>query len=266
MSFAIIVASMVVVAYAVLCMLVFTQQDSLLFPRAAIDRSFHDRWQANLVDVPTSFGTVEGWHVSNTNAANDVLILYFGGNAEDVLYTAATTTQLNAKHLLATNYRGYGASPGEPSEQAMFADALAIYDYAINQLSVRPEHIVVMGRSLGSGVAVHLAAHRTVGGLVLITPYDSMSAVSQSQFPYLPVRWLLRHKFASDAIAPQITVPSLLLAGADDPLIPPSHAERLHSLLKHSEIHVLDAVGHNDIETHPQYYEFINAFLKAPKK
>jgi uncharacterized protein len=266
MHFAIIAASILIIGYAAVCLLVFTQQDSLLFPRAAIDHSLHERWQSKHVAIPTSDGTIEGWHLTNTNASNEALILYFGGNAENVIYTAMTTPRLDAKHVLATNYRGYGKSTGEPSEQAMLADALAIYDYAINQLSVRPENIVVMGRSLGSGVAVHLAAYRKVGGLILITPYDSMSAVAQAQFPYLPVRWLLRHKFASDALAPQITEPSLILAGADDSIIPPSHATRLHSLLKRSEMHVLNSVGHNDIETHPQYYEFINAFLKAPKK
>jgi pimeloyl-ACP methyl ester carboxylesterase len=262
MYVAIVLLGLLITGYAALCALVFLQQDSLLFPRAVIDTRVQQQWQTNRIEIPSAKSAIESWWMTNNETNSNLTILYFGGNAEDVLYTASEAHRLDAKHFLATRYRGYGATPGNPSEANLFADALVVYDHAINQQHVRPENIVVIGRSLGSGVAMHLAANRTLRSLVLITPYDSMTAVAQAQFPYLPVRWLLRHRFASDQLAARVGIPVLLLAGADDSLIPPVHASRLQAALgAKAKLHILTNVGHNDIETHPQYYELINEYI-----
>ena len=126
--------------------------------------------------------------------AGSKALLYFGGNAEDV---AGNIEEFAAafpdRSLFLVNYRGYGGSSGQPSEAALFADALAIFDH------VRREHseIAVMGRSLGSGVAVFVASERPVERLVLVTAFDSLVNVATEYFRWLPVGWLMRDRYDS---------------------------------------------------------------------
>ena len=159
---------------------------------------------------------------------------------------------------------GYGRSSGQPSEHALFAAALDAYDYLVANKSVAPESIVPMGRSLGSGVATYLAANRTVRGVVLITPYDSMTNVAREHFGYLPVSLLLKHRFESSRVAQSLDKPALLLAAEHDNVVPVAHARALdeswrgpHRLVE------LSGKGHNDIESHAAYYDTINKFLAS---
>ncbi|MEW5682872.1 MAG: alpha/beta fold hydrolase [Pseudomonadota bacterium] len=152
-------------------------------------------------------------------------LLYFGGNAEDVsisLPDFAAAFPGYAIYLM--HYRGYGGSSGSPSEQALVADALALYD----QLQAKHSDITVIGRSLGSGVAVQLAAQRKVTQLVLITPFDSLNALAQRQFPLFPVKWLLKDTYNSVAYAPAINSPTLLLLAEQDEIIGRGHTEALY--------------------------------------
>jgi pimeloyl-ACP methyl ester carboxylesterase len=190
------------------------------------------------------------------------VLIYFGGNAEDVLYTASTAREFDVRRMLVVNYRGYGGTPGKPSQAALYEDALAIYDYVVAN-EIAANEIVVMGRSLGSGLAAMLAAERTVRGAILITPYDSLVEVAARHYPMFPVRLLLKHPFDSVQFAQRTTVPALLLAAEHDNIIPPAHAQRLHDVWAGPKrLHILSDVGHNDIERHPEYYDLINSFLK----
>jgi pimeloyl-ACP methyl ester carboxylesterase len=192
------------------------------------------------------------------------VILYFGGNAEDVLYTAASAPVLNARRMLVVNYRGYGRSTGKPGQKALYDDALAIYQHAVTAGDATPAQIVVMGRSLGSGVAAMLAAQRPVGGAILVTPFDSLGAVAARHYSFMPVRLLLRHPFPSVEWAQHAKAPALILAGERDHIIPPVHAQRLHDAWAgNRQIHILEGVGHNDIELNPEYHRLINQFLEA---
>jgi pimeloyl-ACP methyl ester carboxylesterase len=189
------------------------------------------------------------------------LILYFGGNAEDVLYSAAQLRDLNFGEVLAVNYRGYGGSSGEPGQDALYADALRIYDYAVEQGAI-PSRIVVLGRSLGSGVASMLAAQRPLAAAILVTPFDSLSAVAAGHYPYVPVRWLLKHRFASTQWAAATHSPALILAAEHDSIVPSLHARVLaEHWAGEKEFHLLENVGHNDIDHHSDYYALIQKFL-----
>jgi len=152
-------------------------------------------------------------------------LLYFGGNAEDVSYSLPSLSTAFPDHAVyLLHYRGYGGSSGKPSEAALFADALALFD----RVSTDHQNIAVVGRSLGSGVAVHLASLRPVARLVLVTPYDSLQELAARQFPYLPVRWLLLDKFESWRYAEHITVPTLVIAAEHDEVIPRMSTEALY--------------------------------------
>jgi fermentation-respiration switch protein FrsA (DUF1100 family) len=208
--------------------------------------------------------SLRGWLAKPASAAAQrlPLALYFGGNAEEVSYMAALTGRFPGWSLLAVNYRGYGGNPGSPSEPALFADALAVYDWAAGRPDVDPARIVVIGRSLGSGVAVYLAAERSLAGVVLVTPYDSLRAVAQRHYPYAPVSLLLKHTFDSIGRAPEITAPLLILAAQRDDLIPISHAQALFSKWAGPKTwREFAGAGHNDLNADPEYWETIVSFL-----
>jgi len=196
-TFVVLLVGIVGAVYGALCLLLYVQQDTFIFYPVRNDPALVKRWQARRVEIPTPDTIIEGWWAQNDSATDDVTIIYFGGNAEDVLYTAEAAQRFNARRILVTNYRGYGGTPGQPSETALLNDALAIYDYAAKQPGVSGDDIVVIGRSLGSGVATYLAANRVVRGVVLITPYDSLAGVAQAHFPYFRVRLLLKHRYPS---------------------------------------------------------------------
>src|SRR5258706_13661365 len=189
-------------AYLGLCALLFLFQRSLIYfphPRASSSG-------ATTITLP-----VEGARVLVTARPHSGpnALVYFGGNAEDVSYSLPSFSAAFPDHAIyLLHYRGYGGSSGTPGETALFSDAIALFD------KVRIEHgnVVVVGRSLGSGVAVHLASVRPVARLVLVTPYNSIQEIAARQFPYLPVRWLLRDRYESWKYAKQVAVPTLLVA------------------------------------------------------
>jgi fermentation-respiration switch protein FrsA (DUF1100 family) len=261
LSIVLSLAALVAVGYIVLGVLLYvTQESSIFFPRPN-NPDLRTKYAASRVEIASPSTTLEGWWAENPDVANDIVLIYFGGNAEDVLYSAETASRLHARRMLVTNYRGYGGNPGKPSQDALYEDGLAVYEYVLSK-GVRADQIVVVGRSLGSGIASMLAGAREVRAAILITPFDSLSLVAARHYPYLPVRLLLRHPFQSEDWARTARAPALVLAAANDDIIPPSHAQRLaDAWAGEVQVHVLAPAGHNDIELHPDYYRLINEFL-----
>jgi hypothetical protein len=240
-------------------------QDRLIFfPQPILGPEPRARPGLESVEVAVADGArVRGWLVRTpTTPAPAPLVIYFGGNAEEVSWLVDAAPRLGGWSLLLVNYRGYGRSEGKPGQAALFADALALHDWARARVDVAPGRIVAMGRSLGSGVAVHLAAERPLAGVVLVTPFDSLTAVAQRHYPWLPVRWLLRHPFDSVARAPSIRAPMLCLAAGRDQVIPPVHAARLRDAWggphRWLELPVAD---HDNISAEPAYWSAIAEFL-----
>lgn len=191
------------------------------------------------------------------------LLIYFGGNAEEVSgYLLDNTLTLPQWAILSLNYRGYGASQGKPSEKSLLEDALSIYDWAIQQADIDPKQIVVMGRSLGSGVAVYLAAHRPIAAVILTSPYDSIRSVAQSIYPYVPIALLLKHPFDSLSLAAKIQAPMLMLLAEQDTIIPQPHSKRLAAAWagKYTEIEIAGE-DHNSINNNQTYQTSIHHFL-----
>lgn len=249
--------------YVLLCALLYSRQEASIFYPGPNDRTLREQWSANRIEIPVAGAKLEGWWTDNPGAATPAVILYFGGNAEDVLYTASTARHLEARRLLVVNYRGYGGSTGQPGQKELYEDALAVYDQVIRE-GTDPRHIVVMGRSLGSGVATMLAANRPVAGAILITPFDSLAAVAAGHYAIFPVRLLLRHPFPSDEWARRISRPALIIAASHDFIVPAKHAQRLaDAWAGPKEVHVLQGVGHNDVEASAEYYPLLNRFLSS---
>jgi pimeloyl-ACP methyl ester carboxylesterase len=158
------------------------------------------------------------------------------------------------------HYRGYGGTAGNPSEKLFISDAQAVYD----EISTRHDRIVVMGRSLGSGVASALATTRPVEKVILVTPYDSISGVAADHYGWAPVRWLIRDSYDSARRMRDIRVPVLvLIAGRDDVVLRPRSdalAAAIPQGLQH--VKVFPNACHNDINLQPGYRESLRDFLQ----
>lgn len=231
--------------YALACLALFFMQRSYIYypvakPMLAAPRT-------STLAVPGTEVKVSERPVQGTQA-----LIYLGGNAEDV---TASLPVLEAafpnRALYLLHYRGYLGSAGAPSEAALVSDALALFDHVARE---HPD-VVVVGRSLGSGIAVQVASRRRVNQLVLVTPYDSLQEIAAVHFPYFPVRWLLRDKYESWRYAPQVQAPTLLIAAEHDTIIPASSTKRLLSRFPAgvAVMRVIGGVGHNDISAAPEY-------------
>jgi uncharacterized protein len=192
-------------------------------------------------------------------------ILYFGGNAENMLDVADffssklfESSKLNNHTLYLMEYRGYGDSDGKPSEQAIMSDAFELYETIQDQF----QSISLIGRSLGSGVAVQVAAAKPINKLVLVTPYDSIKNVAQLRFPFAPVSFLLRDKYLSEEYVQAITAPTLVLVAESDRVIPRGHTDNLIQTFKNApQSIVIKQTTHNNIVNNPLYIELISSFI-----
>jgi uncharacterized protein len=164
-------------------------------------------------------------------AADRPLILYFHGNAGglDLRVERFRAMAKAGMGVLAIEYRGYAGSTGSPSERGLKLDGEAAYAAAIAS-GVKPERIVALGESLGSGVAVSIAAHHNVGALVLDSPYSSIADVAAAAYWFVPVRALLRDPFRNDLIIAQVKAPTLMVHGTKDPVVPVRFGEKLFAL------------------------------------
>ncbi|WP_096188830.1 alpha/beta hydrolase [Evansella halocellulosilytica] len=207
--------------------------------------------------------TIHGWFINrNDHKVSPPLIIYFGGNAEEVSHLIEDMISLDPYSVILMNYRGYGMSEGSPSEEAMFNDALAIYDYAIENFRIDPSSIAVIGRSMGTGPAVYLSRHRDVKGTVLVSPYDSLTEVAKDRYPLIPVSVLLKHNFNNISKADKITSPLLTMIANDDEVIPPIHSKKLYERWQgHAEKIIFEGKHHNNIQTSDQYWANIKQFL-----
>ena len=255
------------VAFAGLCALLYLLQDRLIFYRQPLPESVQRMVNALPgtveLEVAAPDGTrLRGWLRHHAGPPPRGLVIYFGGNAEEVSGQILDASELSPWSVAAFNYRGYGRSEGNPSEAALTADALLLHDRLAARPDIDPDRIVVLGRSLGSGVAVQLAARRPLRALILVSPFDSLRSIARKTYPFVPVGVLLRHPFDSLALAPGISVPVLVLAGERDDLIPPVHSRRLaDAWAGEHRFELLPGVGHNDIHIAPRYWPAIREFL-----
>jgi fermentation-respiration switch protein FrsA (DUF1100 family) len=168
------------------------------------------------------------WHVPPQ--PGKPLVLYFHGNAGALRLRAERFRGLTADGtgLVALSYRGYGSSTGSPSEAGMIADAEAAYRFALRD--VAPERIVAFGESLGTAVAVAIAATHKVGRVVLDAPFTSAADIAALVYWFLPVRLLMKDTFYSDRRIGKVTAPLLVLHGARDDVVPIAQGERLFAL------------------------------------
>lgn len=248
----------VVVGYLFIVVFMFFRQDSFLFFPPSAHHEVHEFQNIQNYSLTRGEISLKGWLV-NPLYAREKLLIYFGGNAEDVFLNVDEFQDIQAATLFVA-YRGYGPSSGRPSETELYSDALEVIEDAVQKY--KPKELYLMGRSLGSGVACYAAAHKAVQGVILVTPYDSLEMVAKQVYPWLPVGLLLKHKFKAIEYLPKVNSPVLILYGGKDEVIRP---ERTRNLIKHiageSEVVLIERAEHGTIEMYPDYWDAILRFI-----
>lgn len=256
-----------IAGYLCVVLLVWLAQDRMLFypqpaPRAP---SAPAGWRLEQV----AFDTRDGPRLTGVLAFPPIeerapLVIYYGGNAEEVTaHAAGVSADYGERAVLLVNYRGYGASGGRPGETALVSDAMEVFDWAAKHPAIDAGRIAIHGVSLGTGIAVQVAAARPVTCVVLTSPFASVRDLARERFRWLPVNLILRHPFDSGALAPAVKAPLLVLVGEADEIIPPHHSARLASLWGGPVERVgFPGFGHNDLPLHPGYRAAILSFLQ----
>ena len=221
-----------VLGYGGLLAALYLMQRAIMYPAPQAERTAPAEAgfaQAQELVLPTGDGEkAVAWHVPPR--AGKPVILFFHGNGEVLAWRVPRFRELVADGtgLIALSFRGYAGSTGSPSEAGLIADGEAAYQFAAAHYA--PARIVLWGYSLGSGVAVALAATHRVSGLILEAPYTSTVDIAASAFPYLPVRWLLRDRYHSDRRIGSVRAPLLVMHGVKDRVIPIRFGEQLFAL------------------------------------
>ena len=229
----------------------FLQRQMMYFPRDAPE---HTRYK--VIDIESGGLMIK---VVTQGSQGDPAVIYFGGNGEDV-YAGAERMQAAFVDRAAyyVNYPGYGGSTGSPSETTITQSARDVYDY----VSARHTAVAVVGRSLGTGVAVKLASEYRVSHLVLISPYDSIANVASKYYPFFP-RSLIKDKFDSVSLASEISAKTLIIMARDDYMIPISHSQRLLEALKRTQpiSKIYNQANHNNVHLKVGFMPMIREFL-----
>lgn len=246
-------AIMMPILYLSACALLFVAQRSFIyFPTSA---SRHE-------NAPTVLIESEGetLRILTRPADSTEALIVFGGNGDDVFnYLGSFAAAVPKHNLFLVNYRGYGGSTGTPSETALFTDAVSVYDH----VRAKFPNVSVVGRSLGSGVAVYLSSVRQVDKLILITPYDSIENVAKKHFPIFPISLLLKDKFDSASRVKEVTAKTLILIAENDRTIPRENTDALVQRfpLEQVVVKTLAETTHASITSGTEYLKSVSEFL-----
>ncbi len=231
--------------------LFFRQRKMIYYPTEQINHGFMEKTIEN---------EGENIKVIVLNPEQKNAIIYFGGNAENVVYSTLDFQQLASNTVYLVNYRGYSGSTGKPTEQGLYSDALAIYDEITNSHA----NISVIGRSLGSGVATYLASQRPISKLMLATPFDSLQSIAQAQFWIYPSSIILQDKYRSIDRVKDIDSKTLILIAENDHIVPYKNSINLVNSFpeKQVDVKIIKNRGHNDISNSIEYMNALNSFFK----
>ena len=265
MSWAVFIGILLLI-YAAIMMFLFLFQSRLFFsPTYYRDEESFEELAEFLTPLmlPAEDETLlEGILYEPANAS-DKIILYFGGVQQDsVALVSKFALHYPDMPFITYNYRGYGKSEGRPSQSKLFVDAMHIYDDLILVYNYKPENIILMGYSLGSGVASFLGSQRQVREILLMAPYDSVLEVMKKRYPFSGIAWVLKQKFPSVDFVPHIDVPVHIYAASDDKVVNIKHAKMLKNYVNNlAGFYEYTDVGHNDILFNADVVEHIKQIL-----
>lgn len=243
----------------------FGFQTHFIFPRHAVGAPGPLPDGAERLTLRTPDGeTLHGVHIRPKSGKRaHTLIIGFAGNAWNSQDAGVYLHQLYPDaDIVQFHYRGYRPSTGEPSAQTVKDDALLIHDLAVKRVAAPT--VIAVGFSIGSGVAAHLASRRSLDGLILVTPFDSLKAVAGDQFPWLPVAAMFSHEMDAAAALGDANTPTAIIAAGEDSLIRSPRTNALRRAARNlSYNRTIEGAGHNDIYHRSDFHDAMRAALQA---
>ena len=241
-------------------------QTQLIFPTHAVPAAGPLPPGSERLETRSAEGqTLHGVHVPPLEAADKgkILIVGFGGNAWNGEDVASYLHELFPEaDVVAFHYRGYAPSGGSPSSEALIADAPLVYDAAVKRAPAK--RTIAVGFSIGSGVAAQLAAKRPLDGLILVTPFDSLKAVAQSMYPWLPIGLVFEHQIDAAGPLEGSDVPVAIIAGERDEIVPGERTNALRERVRHLVFdRTIARAGHNDIYARSDFHAAMREALAA---
>ena len=243
----------------------------IFFPTTEVQSTPAD---AGLADEDVYFDTAQGlklhgWYIAGPAEVENSTWIWFHGNGGNIGHRVDELAML--RHRLGVNlfifdYQGYGKSQGEPTEQGTYRDARAALEYVVNRPGIDPSKIVYFGRSLGSAVAVELETEKPPAGLILVSPFSSVSDMARVAFPFLPLNRLLKGRYDSVPRIRQIQTPLLIIHGALDEMVPVVQGRALFEAANEPKtFRLLPGAGHNDthINGGPGYWDALKEFSES---
>jgi uncharacterized protein len=247
---------------------VMLSQTRVLFPTDAVPPGGPLPPGAERLSLETSDGDrLQGVYIPPTSedptATPQTLIVGFGGNAWNGQDVAATLSELFPKaHVAAFHYRGYRPSTGRPSAASLLGDAPLVLDAAASR--VKPTRTIVVGFSIGSGIAASLARRRPLDGMILVTPFDSLKSVAAGLFPWLPIGPFFAHEIEARAYLEGSQVPVAIVAAGEDEIIRRERTDALRAKVPNLVFdRTVAGATHNDLYVRPEFRTAMRAALQA---
>lgn len=244
--------------------IVYALQTSMIFYPGKLGKDF--RFDLGKAGEEIFFKTTDD---ENINALffpgiKKEVILYFHGNAGDLSgwqHIAKDFTRLGYNFFI-LDYRGYGKSSGTITEKGLYADGEAAYQFLVNEKGYAPEDILIYGRSIGTGIAVELAARHETKGIILESPFTSLKKLAGQKVPFLLPGLLLKYHFDNLGKINSVKSPVLFIHGAKDSLIPVSHTDQLFEKFSGRKKKIIIQGGdHNDLNSFSSYHQALSTDL-----
>lgn len=256
----------IIILYLFTTMMLLTFQEQLIFRSESLpqDHVFTAEIPFEELFIKASDGAVlNGLHYKQENPKG--VLIYFHGNAQTLEYWGKWTEELSKRYqydVVVMDYRGYGKSTGKRSHKAMLADGLLFYEYCKTKFS--EDQITIFGRSLGGAFATHVAKQSNAKSLLLESTFTNVYDIASKRFWFLPLKWLLQYPFQNDENIAQISMPTYIIHGTEDGIVPYEHGQKLYkkSGSGTKKIYTITDGFHNDLANYPAYFEALDEILK----
>ncbi len=254
----------IIFGYLALLIIIYLVQEKFIFKPEKLHAGFQFKY-----DVPFKelfFDVKPGVRINGLHFFREApkgLILYFHGNTRSIKGWARYAKDFYRYDydVVMVDYRGFGKSTGKRSEEDLLSDMQFVYETLMQQY--KQEHLIVYGRSIGSGFAAKLASDNNPRYLILDAPYYSFTEIMERYLPILPVRWVIRYRLRTDKWIMHVKCHTYILHGTKDRLIPISNSEKLQALNPRKITLIrIEGGSHNNLPSFPEYHNFIRDILK----